>query len=215
MIGFTKALAQENAKKGVTVNVIAPGYIDTEMVSAVPQNVLEQIIAGIPVGRLGMADEIARCVAFLARGGRGLHHRRDPERQRRAVHRRLTAFKKPPRSTSRDAPMEATRVGLRGLCRLAARRGVAAGDARARRPAPPAWLSGPSPPHGKHDAAVARYRSEDGTGFIVDRSTARPLLRFDDSPEIWALSAARGPRGDMIYLPTSGGRCCARPDWAG
>ena len=66
MIGFTKALAQENAKKGMTVNTIAPGYIDTEMVSAVPQNVLEQIIAGIPVGRLGMADEIARCVAFLA-----------------------------------------------------------------------------------------------------------------------------------------------------
>jgi len=66
MIGFTKALAQENAKKGITVNAIAPGYIDTEMVSAVPQNVLEQIIAGIPVGRLGMADEIARCVAFLS-----------------------------------------------------------------------------------------------------------------------------------------------------
>jgi acetoacetyl-CoA reductase len=66
MIGFTKALAQENAKKGITVNAIAPGYIDTEMVSAVPQNVLEQIIAAIPVGRLGMADEIARCVAFLA-----------------------------------------------------------------------------------------------------------------------------------------------------
>jgi acetoacetyl-CoA reductase len=66
MVGFTKALAQENAKKGITVNAIAPGYIDTEMVMAVPQNVLEQIVAGIPVGRLGMADEIARCVAFLA-----------------------------------------------------------------------------------------------------------------------------------------------------
>jgi acetoacetyl-CoA reductase len=66
MIGFTKALAQENAKKGITVNVIAPGYIDTEMVAAVPQAVLEQIVANIPVGRLGMADEIARCVAFLA-----------------------------------------------------------------------------------------------------------------------------------------------------
>ncbi len=66
MIGFTKALAQENAKKGITVNVIAPGYIDTEMVSAVPKAVLDQIIANIPVGRLGMADEIARCVAFLA-----------------------------------------------------------------------------------------------------------------------------------------------------
>ncbi|HEV7158482.1 MAG TPA: acetoacetyl-CoA reductase [Caulobacteraceae bacterium] len=66
MIGFTKALAQENARKGITVNCIAPGYVDTEMVSAVPKNVLDQIIAGIPVGRLGMADEIARCVAFLA-----------------------------------------------------------------------------------------------------------------------------------------------------
>ncbi len=66
MIGFTKALAQENAKKGITVNAIAPGYIDTEMVSSVPKLVLDQIIAGIPVGRLGMADEIARCVAFLA-----------------------------------------------------------------------------------------------------------------------------------------------------
>jgi acetoacetyl-CoA reductase len=66
MVGFTKALAQENAKKGITVNAIAPGYIDTDMVSAVPQNVLDQIIAGIPVGRLGMAEEVARCVAFLA-----------------------------------------------------------------------------------------------------------------------------------------------------
>ncbi len=66
MVGFTKALAQENARKGITVNAIAPGYIDTEMVTAVPQNVLEQIVASIPVGRLGMADEIARCVAFLA-----------------------------------------------------------------------------------------------------------------------------------------------------
>jgi acetoacetyl-CoA reductase len=66
MIGFTKALAQENAKKGITVNAIAPGYIDTEMVAAVPKEVLDRIISGIPVGRLGMADEIARCVAFLA-----------------------------------------------------------------------------------------------------------------------------------------------------
>ncbi|MBV9994838.1 MAG: acetoacetyl-CoA reductase [Caulobacteraceae bacterium] len=66
MIGFTKALAQENARKGITVNAIAPGYIDTEMVSAVAPNVLEQIVASIPVGRLGMADEVARCVAFLA-----------------------------------------------------------------------------------------------------------------------------------------------------
>lgn len=63
--GFTKALAQEGAKYGVTVNAIAPGYIDTDMVAAVPEPVLEKIIAGIPVGRLGHADEIARGVAFF------------------------------------------------------------------------------------------------------------------------------------------------------
>lgn len=63
--GFTKALAQEGAKYGVTVNAIAPGYIDTDMVSAVPPAVLEKIVAKIPVGRLGQAHEIARGVAFL------------------------------------------------------------------------------------------------------------------------------------------------------
>jgi acetoacetyl-CoA reductase len=63
--GFTKALAQEGAAKGVTVNAIAPGYIDTEMVAAVPANVLEKIVARIPVGRLGHAEEIARGVVFL------------------------------------------------------------------------------------------------------------------------------------------------------
>ena len=64
--GFTKALAQEGARFGVTVNAIAPGYIDTEMVAAVPENVLEKIVARIPVGRLGHAEEIARAVSFLA-----------------------------------------------------------------------------------------------------------------------------------------------------
>ena len=63
--GFTKALAQEGAKYGVTVNAIAPGYVDTDMVRAVPPNVLEKIVARIPVGRLGHACEIARGVAFL------------------------------------------------------------------------------------------------------------------------------------------------------
>ena len=63
--GFTKALAQEGAKYGVTVNAIAPGYIDTDMVAAVPAPVLEKIVAKIPVGRLGQAGEIARGVAFL------------------------------------------------------------------------------------------------------------------------------------------------------
>ncbi|MEQ1510026.1 MAG: acetoacetyl-CoA reductase [Sphingopyxis sp.] len=63
--GFTKALAQEGAKFGVTVNALAPGYIDTDMVAAVPEPVLEKIVAKIPVGRLGKAEEIARGVAFL------------------------------------------------------------------------------------------------------------------------------------------------------
>jgi len=63
--GFTKALAQEGAKFGVTVNAIAPGYIDTDMVAAVPAPVLEKIVAKIPVGRLGQAHEIARGVIFL------------------------------------------------------------------------------------------------------------------------------------------------------
>jgi acetoacetyl-CoA reductase len=66
-IGFTKALAQEGAAKGITVNVICPGYIGTEMVRAVPEKVLnERIIPQIPVGRLGEPEEIARCVVFLA-----------------------------------------------------------------------------------------------------------------------------------------------------
>lgn len=63
--GFTKALAQEGAKYGVTVNALAPGYIDTDMVAAVPAPVLEKIVARVPVGRLGHAEEIARGVAFL------------------------------------------------------------------------------------------------------------------------------------------------------
>ena len=67
VIGFTKALAQETANKGITVNAVAPGYIDTEMVSQVPQTVLDKIVGAIPVGRLGRGEEIAPCVAFLAR----------------------------------------------------------------------------------------------------------------------------------------------------
>ena len=63
--GFTKALAQEGARFGITVNAIAPGYIDTDMVAAVPEPVLEKIVAKIPVGRLGKAGEIARGVSFL------------------------------------------------------------------------------------------------------------------------------------------------------
>jgi acetoacetyl-CoA reductase len=66
-LGFTKALALENAKSGITINAVCPGYIGTEMVQAVPKDVLEKnIIPLIPVGRLGEPEEIARCVVFLA-----------------------------------------------------------------------------------------------------------------------------------------------------
>jgi len=72
-IGFTKALAQESARAGITVNVIAPGYINTEMVQAVPKDVLEKnILPQIPIGRLGEPEEIARCVVFLAADDAGL-----------------------------------------------------------------------------------------------------------------------------------------------
>jgi len=65
-IGFTKALAQEGARAGITVNVVAPGYINTEMMSTIPEKIMDQIVGAIPVGRLGEADEIARAVVFLA-----------------------------------------------------------------------------------------------------------------------------------------------------
>lgn len=66
VLGFTKALALETAKYGITVNAIAPGYVDTEMVRAVPPEVLEKIVKGIPVGRLGNTGDIARAAGFLA-----------------------------------------------------------------------------------------------------------------------------------------------------
>ncbi|NBU59619.1 MAG: acetoacetyl-CoA reductase [Betaproteobacteria bacterium] len=66
MHGFTKALAQETAKKGITVNTISPGYIGTDMVMAIKEEIRDQIIAGIPVGRLGKPDEIAALVTYLA-----------------------------------------------------------------------------------------------------------------------------------------------------
>ena len=72
-LGFTKALAQEGARSGITVNAICPGYINTEMVQAVPKDVLEKsILPLIPIGRLGEPEEIARCVAFLASDEAGL-----------------------------------------------------------------------------------------------------------------------------------------------
>ena len=72
-LGFTKALAQEGARSGITVNAICPGYINTEMVQAVPKDVLEKsILPQIPIGRLGEPEEIARCVVFLASDEAGL-----------------------------------------------------------------------------------------------------------------------------------------------
>ena len=72
-LGFTKALAQEGARAGITVNAICPGYINTEMVQAVPKDVLEKsILPQIPIGRLGEPEEIARCVVFLAADDAGL-----------------------------------------------------------------------------------------------------------------------------------------------
>jgi acetoacetyl-CoA reductase len=66
VIGFTKALAQENASRGITVNAICPGYINTDMVAAIPQDAKSKIISGIPVGRLGYAEEVAEAVRYLA-----------------------------------------------------------------------------------------------------------------------------------------------------
>jgi acetoacetyl-CoA reductase len=66
MIGFTRALALESARKGITVNAIAPGYVNTELLSGVSEDVMKAIVGQIPVGRLGEADEVARCVVFLA-----------------------------------------------------------------------------------------------------------------------------------------------------
>ena len=76
--GFTKALAQEGAARGITVNAVAPGYVDTDMVRAVPADVLEKIVARIPVGRLGKAEDIARTRPLPRRRRRRLHHRLDP-----------------------------------------------------------------------------------------------------------------------------------------
>jgi len=72
VVGFTKAVAQENANKGITVNTIAPGYVATEMVRAVPKDVLDKkVLPLIPAGRLGEVEEVARCVVFLADDGAG------------------------------------------------------------------------------------------------------------------------------------------------
>ena len=84
--GFTKALAQEGARYGITVNALAPGYIDTDMVAAVPDEVLEKIVAKIPVGRLGQAEEIARGVVFLCGEDAGFVTGSTMSDQRRSTH---------------------------------------------------------------------------------------------------------------------------------
>jgi acetoacetyl-CoA reductase len=66
IIGFTRAIALEGARKGITANAIAPGYVATDLLANVPEKVMEYIVGQIPVGRLGQADEVARCVVFLA-----------------------------------------------------------------------------------------------------------------------------------------------------
>ena len=87
-IGFTKALAQEGARSGITVNAICPGYINTEMVQAVPKDVLEKnILPQIPIGRLGEPEEVARCVVFLASDDAGLITGSTHLSERRAVFR--------------------------------------------------------------------------------------------------------------------------------
>ena len=85
-LGFVKSLAQEGARAGITVNVVAPGYINTEMMSTIPQKVMDEVILpAIPVGRLGEPDEIARAVAFLTSDDAGFITGRNAQRQRRPI----------------------------------------------------------------------------------------------------------------------------------
>ena len=83
LFGLTKSLAQETARKGITVNCVTPGFIETEMVAAIPATAMQAVLDRIPVGRLGRATEIARTVRFLARRRRRLHHRIGSRRERR------------------------------------------------------------------------------------------------------------------------------------
>ena len=87
MHGFTKALALEVARKGVTVNTISPGYIGTKMVMAIPKDVLDsKIMPQIPIGRLGKPEEVAGLVVYLASRRGGVRHRRQHRHQRRPAH---------------------------------------------------------------------------------------------------------------------------------
>ena len=85
IIGFTKSAAIELARKGVTVNAIAPGFIETEMIAAMPEEVRAAILTRIPMGRFGRPEEIAEAVVFLVSGAR-LHHRTGHRDRRRDVH---------------------------------------------------------------------------------------------------------------------------------
>ena len=112
MHGFTKALALEVARKGVTVNTISPGYIGTKMVMAIPKEVLDtKIIPQIPMGRLGKPEEVAGLVAYLALRRGGVRHRRQHLDQRRPAH----VLTRPPRPPSgRTASKKTPQVALWG-----------------------------------------------------------------------------------------------------
>ena len=86
VVGFTKSLAQEVGSRNITVNCVAPGFIDTDMTRALPEAQREALLEQIPLGRLGSPEDIAHAVAFLASPAAALHHRRDAARQRRHVH---------------------------------------------------------------------------------------------------------------------------------
>ena len=115
MHGFTKALALEVARKGVTVNTISPGYIGTKMVMAIPKEVLDtKIIPQIPMGRLGKPEEVAGLVAYLVERGSGVPHRRQHRDQRRPAHvltRSAAAWR---RRAARRARKKTPQVALRG-----------------------------------------------------------------------------------------------------
>ncbi len=106
--GFTKALAQEGARFGITCNAIAPGYVDTEMVRAVPPDVLQKIVARIPMGRLGHASDIARGVVFLTADDARLHHRLHALDQRRPAYVLAASGARPPPTNPARVPIPLT-----------------------------------------------------------------------------------------------------------